>query len=98
MKHLRELFGVLKEAGLTCKAAKCSFGKRKLEFLGHQIGGGVVSVPDARVRAIREHPLPRTRKQLRAFLGLVGFYRRFVAGFNRTLQVQIADTWYTQTY
>ncbi len=91
MKHLRELFGVLKEAGLTCKAAKCSFGKRK-------IGGGVVSVPDARVRAIREHSLPRTWRQLRAFLGLVGFYRRFVAGFNRTLQVQIADTWYTQTY
>ncbi len=35
LKHLRELFGVLMEAGLTCKAAKCSFGKRKLEILGH---------------------------------------------------------------
>ncbi len=73
MKHLRELFGVLKEPGLTCKAAKCSFVKLKLEFLGHQIGGDVVSVPDARVRAIWEHPLPRTRKQLRAFLDWWGF-------------------------
>ncbi len=73
----------LKEAGLTCKRSKCSFGKRTLEFLGHQLGGGKISVPASRVEAIRAHPLPMTRKQLRAFLGLVGFYRRFIAGFHR---------------
>ncbi len=81
--HLRRLFGTLREAGLTCKRQKCSFGRRTLEFLGHQIGGGVVSVPAARVRAIRDHPRPKTRRQLRAFLGLVGYYRKFVAGFHR---------------
>lgn len=81
MSHLRSVFEVLSEAGLTCKRSKCVFGKRKLEFLGHLIGDGVVSVPEARVRAIKEHPLPKTRRQLRAFLGLVGFYRRFIAGF-----------------
>ncbi len=62
--HLRLLFSVFRDAGLTCKAVKCCFGKRKLEFLGHWIGGGVVSVLEARVRAIKEHPLPKTRKQL----------------------------------
>ena len=81
--HLKRLFGVLREAGLTCKREKCQFGRVKLQFLGHWIGDGVVSVPEARVKAIREHPLPRTRKQLRGFLGMVGFYRKFVGGFHR---------------
>ncbi len=81
--HLRKLFGVLKEAGLTCKRSKCVFGKRKLEFLGHVIGDGSMKVPEARIKAIAEHPVPKTRKQLRAFLGLIGYYRRFVRGFHR---------------
>ncbi len=83
VNHLRSVFVVLAEAGLTVKKNKCVFGKRKLEFLGHLIGNGVVSVPETRVRAILEHPLPRSRKQLRGFLGLVGFYRRFVRGIHR---------------
>ncbi len=83
LTHLRKLFVILRQAGLTCKKIKCSFGKRTLEFLGHQIGGGQISVPAARVEAIRKHPLPKTRKQLRSFLGLVGFYRRFIRGFHR---------------
>ncbi len=81
--HLRNLFGELREAGHTCKRKKCSFGRRRLEFLGHEVGDGVISVPAARVRAIKDHPLPKTRKQLRAFLGLVGYYRRFIAGCHR---------------
>ncbi len=50
--------------------------------LGHFIGEGMIRVPEARVKAIAEHPVPRTRKQLRAFLGLMGYYRRFVRGFH----------------
>ncbi len=42
--QLRELFGVLRKAGLTCKRKKCSFGMEKLEFLGHVVGGGVVDI------------------------------------------------------
>ncbi len=81
--HLRKLFGVLREAGLTCKRSKCVFGRRRLEFLGHVIGDGTMRVPEARIKAIAEHPVPKTRKQLRAFLGLIGYYRRFVRGFHR---------------
>ncbi len=83
LRQLEEVFEALKVAGLTVKRKKCVFGKRKLEFLGHLVGDGVVSVPEARVRAILEHPKPRSRKQLRGFLGLVGFYRRFVRGIHR---------------
>ncbi len=90
--HLRELLEVLRQAGLTCKETKCCFGKRTLEFLGHQIDGGQISVPAARVEAIRNHPLPKSRKQLRAFLGLVGFYRRFIRGFHRWSSVLMPHT------
>ncbi len=82
----------LLEAGLTCKREKCVFGRRRLEFLGHEIGEGVVCVPEARVQAIREHPLPKTRRQLRAFLGLVGFYRRFIGGFHEWSSVLTPHT------
>ncbi len=82
VRHLRCLLGVLREAGLTCKKSKCVFGKRRLEFLGHVIGDGMMKVPEARIKAIENHPVPRTKKQLRAFLGLIGYYRRFVEGFH----------------
>ncbi len=78
-----KLFGMLKEAGLTCKRSKCCFGRIGLEFVGHVVGGGAINVPEARVTAIRGHPLPRTKKQLRAYLGLVGFYRRFIKDYHR---------------
>ncbi len=58
LSHLEAVFEALKVAGLTAKRKKCVFGKIKLEFLGHLIGDGVVSVPGARVRAIADHPRP----------------------------------------
>ncbi len=81
--HLKSLFGVLQRAGLTCKLSKCVFGRRRLMFLGHEIGDGVIRVPEARVAAIKNHPEPKTRKQLKAFLGLIGYYRRFIEGFHK---------------
>ncbi len=90
--HLQRVLEALKEAGLTCKRSKCSFGRRTLEFLGHQLGGGMISVPEARVEAIKNHPLPRTRKQLRGFLGLVGFYRRFIPGLHQWSSVLTPHT------
>ncbi len=72
LKHLEEVLICLQVAGLTCQSTKCEFGKAKIEFLGHVIGGGVVSIPEHRVSALREIQTPRTRKQLRAFLGAIG--------------------------
>ncbi len=92
VEHLERVLEALRKNGLTCKRSKCSFGRRTLEFLGHQLGGGTISVPEARVEAIRNHPLPRTRKQLRGFLGLVGFYRRFIPGLHQWSSVLTPHT------
>ncbi len=55
----------------------------KLEYLGHVIGSGELSVPEHRVSHMSNYIKPQTRKQLRAFLGAIGNYRQFVGGFQR---------------
>ena len=52
-------------------------------FLGHKIGCGSLSIPIHRVSAIREYPKPSTKKQMRAFLGSMGYYRQFVPNFGK---------------
>ncbi len=78
LAHLRIVFNKLEAAGLTCQVTKCDFGKKHLEFLGHRIGDGEMCVPEHRVTALVEYRKPSTKKQLRAFLGTVNFYRKYI--------------------
>ncbi len=83
-QHLCDLKSViicLGEAGLTIKKRKCTFGRRYLTYLGHRIGGGGVSIPEARVNAVKNFVKPRTKRDMRAFLGAMSYYRRFIKGF-----------------
>ena len=81
LADLREVLVALRRNGLTVKLEKCAFGKRKLEYLGHLIGGGEMAVPEHRATAMAEFVQPRTKRQLRAFLGAASYYRRFVLNF-----------------
>ena len=60
---------------------KCEFGRCTVVYLGHVIGNGVLAVPRHRAIAMADFIQPRTKKQLRAFLGAASYYRRFVKGF-----------------
>ncbi len=71
----------LGEAGLKVKASKCQFGRKCMLYLGHQIGGAMLSVPAARVEAMRSYQRPITKRQLQAFLGAIGYYRDFIPSF-----------------
>ena len=82
--HVQQVLEALKEAGLTAKPSKCVWGARSLSYLGHMVGVGYVLVPEARVREIKEYRRPVTKRDLRVFLGTVGYYRRFVPGFAGT--------------
>ena len=61
-QHLRNVFSELRKYGLTVKEAKCEFGKLKVEYLGHIIGGGVLAVPAHRAAAMADFLLPKTKR------------------------------------
>ena len=81
-KHLRAVLGRLKEAGLVVNTKKCQFAKPQVRFLGHLISAGSASPLPDKVKSIEDFPIPQTRKQLQTFLGLAGFYRRFISSFS----------------
>ena len=78
INHLDIVLAALGQAGLTANPRKCRWGGKSIEFLGHQIGGGEMSMPLHRVQVLSSYTKPTTKKGLRAFLGSIGFYRRYV--------------------
>lgn len=80
--HLRQTLEILRRHHLIAKPSKCQWGATSLTYLGHQVGHWKVLVPECRVEAIRKFQQPRTKSELRAFLGTVGYYRRFIRNFS----------------
>ena len=76
--HLELLFQRLQQYGLTLNQAKCTFGASEVKFLGHQIDAQGIRPLEDKVSDITNFPAPETASQLRRFLGMVNFYRRFV--------------------
>ncbi|XP_062825789.1 uncharacterized protein LOC134295999 [Anolis carolinensis] len=82
LKHLDFVLGRLLEAGLTIKASKCKLGNHTSKYLGHIIGGGCIRPDPTKVKDIHQWPIPKTKKQIRSFLGLAGYYRKFIPSFS----------------
>ena len=78
MNHLARVFTCFREAHLTAKLSKCSFGQTKLQYLGHTIGSGQLAVPEHRITALSEYKRLVSKKTLRSFLGCMSYYRRFI--------------------
>ena len=78
---MHEVLSRLWKAGLTAKPRKCQFGMSKFVYLGHVVGSGEVSPDPSKLEAIRSFPVPMSKKQVRGFLGLTGYYRRFIPDF-----------------
>ena len=83
-EHLRTLQAVLlrlQAANLKAKPAKCFVGFAELDFLGHHVSRGIVQPNQDKIAQIQEAKRPETKKQLRSFLGLAGYYRKFVPNY-----------------
>ncbi|GFR73156.1 Pol polyprotein [Elysia marginata] len=81
VETLAELFRRLREANFTVRPAKCVLGSSTIDFLGHRLGQGTISLQDENVEKATNAPRPKTKKKVRAFLGLVGYYKEFVPNF-----------------
>ena len=82
LKHLRKLFIKLREADLKLKEVKCNFLKKHIQYLGHIVlGKGITPMPE-KLACIEKMPSPKTPKEVKQFLGLIGYYRKFVPRFS----------------
>jgi hypothetical protein len=81
LQHLRAILEVLRVNSLHVKRSKCSFATNTVAYLGHVISGDGVAMDGAKVEAVASWPQPRSARGLRGFLGLAGYYRRFIKDF-----------------
>ena len=78
LQVLEKLFQRLRSAGLTIKPSKCFLGYENVDFLGHHITKGELMTQKDKVEKMKNLETPTTKKQLRSFLGLAGYYRKFI--------------------
>ena len=81
-EHLRVVLQVLREKQLYAKFSKCEFWLKEITLLGHVVSAEGIKVDPRKIVAILEWKPPRSVTEIRSFLGLAGYYRRFVEGFS----------------
>lgn len=80
---LKSIFDRLRTNNLKLQPDKCEFMRREVAYLGHAISENGVSPNPDRIKAISTYPVPKSPKQIKQFLGLVGYYRRFIQDFSK---------------
>ncbi|XP_074377189.1 uncharacterized protein LOC141718709 [Apium graveolens] len=81
VEHARIILDILENNVLYANGTKCEFGKSQIAYLGHIISHEGVAVDQDKVKAMRDWPIPGSLKELRSFLGLTGYYQKFVRGY-----------------
>jgi hypothetical protein len=79
--HLKQVLDLISQQQLYLRESKCVFDQAKLEFLGHIVSAAGITTDPNKIRVIREWPKPACVKDVRSFLGMAGYYRKFVPNF-----------------
>ena len=80
-RTLKKLFGRLRKARIPARPTKCLLGASRMEFLGQQVRVDVITLSRDNLEKVRNTPRPTTKKQVRSFLGLLGYYRDHIPAF-----------------
>ena len=73
----------LRDHQIFAKFSKCDFFKDKIQYLGHVVTKKGISVDPKKIKAIEDWPVPKDVTDVRSFMGITGYYRRFIEGFSR---------------
>ena len=79
VENLKEVFERLKEANLKLSPKKCHFFKKQVKFLGHIVSENGVSTDPSKIQAVKDWPVPKNVKEVRSFVGLTSYYRKFIS-------------------
>ncbi|GFX53705.1 transposon Tf2-9 polyprotein [Trichonephila clavipes] len=90
LEKLKEVLEVASKYGLEMKFKKCQFLRRKVEFLGHVVENGTICPSIAKTIAVKKFPVPTTVKQVQSFLGLTGYFRKFIPAYSQIAK-QLSD-------
>nr|GFA19080.1 putative reverse transcriptase domain-containing protein [Tanacetum cinerariifolium] len=82
-EHLKEILRLPKEEKLYAKFSKCEFWISEVQFLGHVIDSRGIHVDPAKIESVKDWASPKTPTEIRQFLGLAGYYQRFIEGFSK---------------
>lgn len=82
LEHIKTVLDRIRKAGLTLNAKKCHVATNKIRLFGFEICNGIVTPDDEKIRAVKNWPVPNTRRQLKSFLGFCGYFRTHVAAFS----------------
>ena len=81
MCHVKQYLYVIRDAGITLNLEKCDFGKPEVKLVGHIVGSGCCKADPERTQAMSEMTRPSTKRELRKFLGAMGYYRDYIPQF-----------------
>ncbi|GKF61737.1 hypothetical protein Tco_0181791 [Tanacetum coccineum] len=82
-EHLKLILELLKKEQLYAKFSKCEFRIPKVQFLGHVIDSQGIHVDPAKIESVKDWASPKSAAEIRQFLGLAGYYQRFIEGFSK---------------
>ena len=86
LQHLEKVLQLLSQSHFLVNKKKCLFSRRLIEYLGHIISGSKVSMDPSKLQCIKEWPVPKNVRGVRGFLGLTGYYRKFIKNYDQLVK------------